>query len=253
MILAVTGHRPPKLGGYQVPNRIFDMVTRRLDEMLIRMNPSEVLVGMALGVDQWAADLCAINDIPFTAVIPFEGYESKWPRESQVIYENLLGRAKAVRVLAGRPPEGANVEGLIRLRNRWLIRECEALLAVYNGEGHTGTGQTINYAVQMNRPIHLVALPPHIWAEARTVWERLEARRMIREGQTRVESVGSLENRLRRQAPNGFSREVQAEREDFAARFPAVAEAASKEKKAERLKEDVANLKPRRVLDVGDD
>jgi uncharacterized phage-like protein YoqJ len=254
MILAVTGHRPPKLGGYNVPNPVFDAVMRALDEALMRLQPETVLTGLAIGVDQWAASICHFNQIPYIAVIPFEGYDSRWPDRSKQDYQDLKSHAQRVVTLAPEPPEGANVDGLIRTRNRYLVRESEALLAVYNQDAGTGTGQTVNYAMQNNRPVHLVRLRPEIWAQARTTWEQEVARKAVREAQGRVQAVREFRRAVveerRPDPPRRYSREFQEQQEEFARHFPSAVKEADEEKKAEKLKEDVADLKPRRVIEI---
>lgn len=252
MILAVTGHRPPKVGGYQTPNRVFEAIMRSMDEMFMRLMPTHVYTGMALGVDQWAADLCIVNSIPWTAVIPFEGYESRWPDESKEIYRRLMRQATTRRILAPEPPEGANVDVMIRNRNRYIVREAEALMAVWNGEAHSGTGQTITYATQLQRPIYMAQIRPQLWAEARTTYERLEARRDLQRAQ-QVAAVIHRRPQRAQEPPGRWSPEFRAEQEAFAHRFAGIADEANTVKKAEKAKEDVANLKPRRVIDIGED
>jgi len=56
MILAVTGHRPEKLGGYgpAVAERLFNLASSELQGL----RPEYVLTGMAIGWDQAVADAC---------------------------------------------------------------------------------------------------------------------------------------------------------------------------------------------------
>jgi uncharacterized phage-like protein YoqJ len=256
VILAVTGHRPPRLGGYRLPNAVFEAVMRSLDEQLLRLQPTAVYTGMALGVDQWAADLCAFNDIPYDAILPFEGYEAKWPSESQRVYNQLLEQARNRRFLAPRPPEGANVDGLIRMRNRYLVREADALLAVYNRDPRTGTGKTVDFALSMHKPVYFAEIRPDLWAQARTIWEQEEARREFRLSQERsrmVAQLGIRRNSERAERMAAFDPRRRQVAENFAQAFPVVVEAANEEKRVEQIKEDIQNHKPRRVIDLGDD
>lgn len=52
MILAVTGHRPDKIGGYDRNNPLRKKLLVKIDATLARLKPERVLTGMALGVDQ---------------------------------------------------------------------------------------------------------------------------------------------------------------------------------------------------------
>src|SRR6185436_11792631 len=90
MIVAFTGHRPDKLGGYDLPNPIYIKVCQNIAEHLKLLKPDKTISGMALGVDQWAAYISYKLRIPFIAAIPFEGQQTRWPRKSQNTYIKLL-------------------------------------------------------------------------------------------------------------------------------------------------------------------
>ena len=51
MILAITGHRPNKVGGYDIPNPTYISVCQKIEKALIKIKPEKMLIGMALGVD----------------------------------------------------------------------------------------------------------------------------------------------------------------------------------------------------------
>lgn len=90
MIVAFTGHRPDKLGGYKVPNPTYIHVCQQIEKVLKELKPERVISGMALGVDQWAAYVAHRLEIPFTAAVPFVGQEKAWPQSSQKTYHKLL-------------------------------------------------------------------------------------------------------------------------------------------------------------------
>ena len=75
MIIAATGHRPDKLGGYGsiVADRLFHLAYETLEELA----PTLVISGMALGWDMAVAEAAFCLDIPFHAYRPFEGQESQ--------------------------------------------------------------------------------------------------------------------------------------------------------------------------------
>ena len=126
-IMAVTGHRPEKVGGYS------DEASKRLttfaEEMLKFYKPEAVITGMALGWDQAVAEACRQLNIPFIAAIPFKGQESKWPRESQVHYRELLSCAKEV-VEVCQPGYAA---WKMQRRNEWMVCRATRVLALWNG------------------------------------------------------------------------------------------------------------------------
>jgi uncharacterized phage-like protein YoqJ len=155
-IIGVTGHRASKLGGHQVPNPIYHAVRRQIDEAFIELLPDLVLTGMALGVDQWVAEICVQFDIPFAAIIPFEGQESVWPSHAQARYHWLLSKAAWKYVVS---PGEYHVSKL-QTRNEWIVSHCNLLLAVYNGT-KGGTANCIAHALRVRCPIRYITPPTY--------------------------------------------------------------------------------------------
>lgn len=151
MIAAVTGHRPDKLGGYRIPNNTYRRVMEGLDRALLTLRPDCVITGMAQGVDQWMAELCVWNGIPFIAAIPFQGFESEWPMPSQMHFRQLLAKAARTEIVC--PGEPARWK--YQRRNLWMVDHCEQLIAVFDGTDG-GTKNCMDYALQCRRPIFRV-------------------------------------------------------------------------------------------------
>jgi uncharacterized phage-like protein YoqJ len=139
MIVAFTGHRPDKLGGYG------PVVSARLVEFaagfISRSPATSFITGMALGWDTAVAEACVLLRRPFVAAIPFKGQESKWPAESQRRYVELLSKAAAVEVIS----PGAYSSGKIILRDHWMVDHCDILVALWDGSA-SGTRKTVEYA-----------------------------------------------------------------------------------------------------------
>ena len=57
MIIAFTGHRLQKMGGFDIPNRTYNYVCAEIEKLLVKLNPERVISGMAIGVDQIAAEI----------------------------------------------------------------------------------------------------------------------------------------------------------------------------------------------------
>jgi uncharacterized phage-like protein YoqJ len=162
MIVAVTGHRPPKLGGYWVPNPIYNAVKAGLLRKFRELQPTVVLTGMALGTDQWAAEVCRDNAIPYDAIVPFHGFESQWPDASKAQYHRLLAGARTTHVVTDTSTYSG---GLLQRRNQWLVDHSVVLVGVWNGSSG-GTSNCITYARGRGKNIVLVDLPDAIWAAA---------------------------------------------------------------------------------------
>ncbi len=151
MIVAFTGHRPDKLGGYKLPNDTYIKVCRDIDWLLKELNPEKVISGMALGVDQWAANIAYKLGIPFVAAIPFEGQELAWPEASQKTYR-LLRKLASEEVIVS--PGGYSADKM-QVRNIWMVDNCDSLIAVWDGS-KGGTGNCVEYAKSVDRKIYQI-------------------------------------------------------------------------------------------------
>lgn len=141
MRVAVTGHRPEKIGGYDYYHPQREWVRRRLRESLLELKPTMTITGMALGVDQDFAQVSFELAIPFLAAIPFAGQEDQWPKSSQRYYEWLLVQADDVIVVS----PGGYAWYKMHLRNHWMVENCDHLIAVWDGTDG-GTAECIRYA-----------------------------------------------------------------------------------------------------------
>lgn len=146
MIIAGTGHRPDKLGGYgeEATGRLVTLARGWLREN----NPERVITGMALGWDQalgWAAH---DEGIPFLAAIPFTGQEKAWPALSQQWHNDLLNLAQEVVIVS----DGGYAAWKMQIRNKWMVDNSDAVLALWNGSDG-GTANCVRYAQQAGKRI----------------------------------------------------------------------------------------------------
>ncbi len=149
MIVAFTGHRPDKLGGYELPNPTYLKVCKDIDRTLKELKVEKVISGMALGVDQWAASIAIKLGIPFVAAVPFLGQEGMWPNQSKKIYKFLLDKAGEIVIVN----EGGFTAKKLQLRNEWMVDNCDVLIAVYNGDDKGGTANCVRYAKEKKKEI----------------------------------------------------------------------------------------------------
>lgn len=148
MIVAFTGHRPDKLGGYKLPNPTYIHVCQKIEQQLKKISPDKVISGMALGVDSWAAYISYKLNIPFLAAVPFENQDSKWPEQSRKIYKKLLSLASEIVIVS---PGKYSAEKL-QIRNEFMVDHCDKLIAVWDGTSG-GTANCINYAKKVGKEI----------------------------------------------------------------------------------------------------
>lgn len=152
MIIAFTGHRPDKLGGYKLPNPTYIHVCRQIDKALKEFQPDECVSGMALGIDQWAANICVRLKIPFIAAIPFAGQEKMWPERSKRIYSVLLSKAASMVTIS----DGSYAPSKMQTRNEWMVDRCDKLIAVWDGSAG-GTGNCVKYAESIKKDIFYIS------------------------------------------------------------------------------------------------
>src|SRR5580765_1161360 len=99
LIVAGTGHRPDKLGGYtqEVSQKLYQTAF----DWLSKNKPKLVISGMALGWDIELATAALDLRLPVLAAVPFIGQESKWPLQSQKNYKAILKLCKVQIVSEG--------------------------------------------------------------------------------------------------------------------------------------------------------
>ena len=156
LVVAFTGHRPNKLGGYNTPNPTYNDVCDAIEKLLEELRPKMAISGMALGVDQWAAEICIELDIPFIAAVPFAGQGSRWPLESHVRYLDLLKAAKGVQEVC----DPGYAAWKMQKRNEWMVDNCDVLIAVWDGLPSGGTYNCVEYAKQVGKEIRRISPQP---------------------------------------------------------------------------------------------
>lgn len=147
MVIAGTGHRPDKLGGYS--DEAFNKLVEIAENTLKKIKVNEVISGMALGWDMALAQAAINLNLPFIAAIPFKGQELKWVVKTQVYYRDLLTKAKKVEIIS----EGGYSSEKMQIRNEWMVDNCDLVLTMYNGDTFGGTFNCIKYASKLNKPM----------------------------------------------------------------------------------------------------
>lgn len=149
--LAVTGHRPDKLGGYN-NEESHKAIRRHMRDFLKEAPDGELFLisGGALGIDQFWMEVGIHMDLPVIAALPFEGYDAKWPVASRRIYKKLLDKCYEV-VYVCEPGYEAHK---LQTRNEWMVDNCDVLTAYWNGTPG-GTSNCVDYAVKVGRQINI--------------------------------------------------------------------------------------------------
>lgn len=158
-IIAATGHRPNKLGGYgpRAEGKVIEFATY----WIAQHRPRAMVLGMALGWDTACAIACVSLGVPFIAAIPFRGQEQRWPDHASLRYHKLLSASAELVVVSS----VATIEAM-SARNRWMVDNCSHLVALWNGTPG-GTKNCVQYAEVVDRPY---SNPWHEFAHASGIY-----------------------------------------------------------------------------------
>jgi uncharacterized phage-like protein YoqJ len=157
---AFTGHRPNRFsfGFNENDERCAKIKELMRDQIgaLIAGGVTDFYSGMALGVDQWAAEIVLDFKrehpaVRLTAVRPCETQADSWTVEQRERHYNTLALCDDVVTLQKRYTRSCMFE-----RNRYLVDHAGHLLAVYDGGSDGGSAYTIRYARQQGRKIIII-------------------------------------------------------------------------------------------------
>lgn len=145
-VVTGTGHRPNKLGGHG--RDVFERLVQLAIHAIKRLEPKELISGMALGWDQALVEACIRLRFPFAAYVPFAGQESKWPEDSRRTYDYLMAHASRIVVVC----DGGYAAWKMQKRNQRMCDDADLILALFDGSTG-GTGNCVQYAKSIKRPV----------------------------------------------------------------------------------------------------
>lgn len=147
MIIAATGHRPEKLGGYgeEAAARLYRGARRYLQA---QTGVEKVISGMALGWDTAWAEAARALGIPYIAAVPFVGQELRWQEDAQEKYHSLLKCAESVVIVC----DGGYHPAKMQRRNCWMVERCDKLAALWDGSPG-GTANCVRWAIEIGKPV----------------------------------------------------------------------------------------------------
>jgi uncharacterized phage-like protein YoqJ len=145
-LVAIAGHKPPELGGYDA-NPVADAVRAKLAEVLAakrQVDPDLVLLtGLGLGAEQLGAEAATEAGVPYVAVLPYPDPDSQWPAASRKAFQALLDGAQSTVVLQNKAPATRQLAGAaLRRRDAWLARHAQEALVVWDGKD-AGVGRAV--------------------------------------------------------------------------------------------------------------
>lgn len=157
MILGITGHRPHKLGGYNPISNRSAWIKFEMEKFFKQKNVERINTGMALGIDQCAAEVALNVGIKITALIPCKDQERLWPEESRLRYQQLLEKIalNGEVVYVSLEPYS---EGCMHRRNKEIVERSTEMLAVWDGT-RGGTRDCVRLA--LNSSLRVTVLDPN--------------------------------------------------------------------------------------------
>lgn len=171
MIITVTGHRPNKLGNaYDVHHPTNVSIGKKMREFILKQSGFDksintfsveeeitLISGMALGVDTiWALVALRLKkDFPgkfkLECAIPCKNHPSRWGKESQKIYHDILQQADKITQVS----DAEYNAYLMQKRNEYMVNTAEIVFAVWDGT-KGGTGNCVNYAMKVKKTIYVL-------------------------------------------------------------------------------------------------
>lgn len=164
-----TGHRPNKLGGYDLNNPTINKLKIKLEEVIEQLILEEgitrFITGGALGTDQVAFK--RVHDlkekyphIKNILAVPFAEQSEAWPVQSQKLYERVIDFADEIvyvdtldKYKFDKVRVGSYHAAKMQLRNNYMVDNSKIVIAIYDGT-KGGTGNCVKYANLTKKTIY---------------------------------------------------------------------------------------------------
>lgn len=137
MRIAATGHRPARLRGEE------KIIKEWINEIFTQYDCTAAISGMAQGVDQIFAQAAIEKNIPLICCYP---YRKNFFHQEE---KKILNKAKDIKFIS----EVYTGNRVYWLRDKYMVDNCDLLLAVWDGIEAGGTWLTVNYAQKIGKPI----------------------------------------------------------------------------------------------------
>ncbi len=160
--IALTGHRPGALAGYDLSAPFYQLLEDRLYRIgrkaLERYDQLVLRSGMALGADTvWSQTIIRLKEefperVYFVAEVPVRSQPDRWIGEKDKLrWREHLGKSDQIRIYG----ESYGVKYL-HARNQGMIEKANLLIAVWDGSEQGGTAGAVKYATKIGRRIHRI-------------------------------------------------------------------------------------------------
>lgn len=168
--VAFTGHRPNKLGGYDLNNPLNRKIIQEIRNIVCDLLNDDkyynyhFITGGAIGVDQIAYGIVNIykicNNITQEIAIPFKKQPDKWTSQKDICaYYHQIESADKVTYVDELPEYNTHTTPIgefsvmkAHIRNHYMVDNCDILIAVWDGSP-SGTKNCIDYAKKLGKKI----------------------------------------------------------------------------------------------------
>lgn len=176
MKVCFTGHRPDKLGGYDLSTPKNKDIISKLDNTILNLLNDNLgeeiyfICGGALGIDQIAFELCRRYrdnysnkyDISLEVAVPFFHQDRLWHIDSKMVYRQQLLDANTVtytdrirkynsQLLDEKEYHPIKMQN----RNKYMVDNSDVVIAVWDGT-KGGTGNCVKYAKSQGRTLVVI-------------------------------------------------------------------------------------------------
>jgi hypothetical protein len=147
LILAGTGHRPNRLGGYNATTH--KNLSLLATTVVHQLQPKYGYCGGALGWDiVWGAALMYVG-IPYCMALPWPGMGGNWPVGSRSMLHRLMDKADRVHYVSEYYHRCAYI-----LRDIYMVDNAQGVVSLLDPTATTsGTYHTVQYAETLHLPI----------------------------------------------------------------------------------------------------
>ena len=126
MKIALRGHKPNKLYGYDLFTEKYDILGNKILKILEEENADWCISGGALGADQLFAIIAIKNKYKLEMAIPCLNHSKMWNDYSKALYQNILNCADKVTIVT----EEEYSPNLMQIRNQYMVDNCDKLIAI---------------------------------------------------------------------------------------------------------------------------
>lgn len=160
MCCCFSGHRPQQLPWKTNENDERCILLKKLLSEIIQQRiddgVTEFICGMARGTDMYAAEevlkkKSVDNRIRLHTVLPCPQQADRWCEADRARYRKILQSCDEKTIISP-----IYTRDCMLARNRFMVDNASALIAVWNGTFNGGTAYTVRYAKKLGRTIYLL-------------------------------------------------------------------------------------------------